>query len=144
MKLSKADKLKIYELKKSGKTVIELSHQFQVNETIIKYLIRLLDVRGVGILDKTGHRHYSTELKLEMIKQVLEYGCSEWQTAIDYGLPGRSSLSKWITEYKKNGYTIVEETKGRVKLMTKTVKQPRTEIEKLQEENLKLKAEVAV
>lgn len=144
MKLCKEDKLVIYDLVKSGKPYTQVSREFQVHKTVVQYLVRLLDVHGTSILEKKGKDYYPPKLKQEMINQVLIHGYSEWETAIRYGLPSKSQLSKWIVQYKKNGYTVVEKTRGRPKLMTKTTRKAKTDLEKLQEENLRLRAEVAV
>ena len=134
MKLSYEDKVQIYELRKQGYSLEKLSNKFGINNSNLRYMIKWID------------RYYSPELKQEMINKVLHEGWTKDRVSLEYGLPSRTILLNWLAQYRKNEYTIVEKTRGRVPKMghkRKKTWEEMTELERLQEENERLRTEVA-
>lgn len=70
-KLTRKERLEIYQKRKSGETITSLSIKYDINKAKIRYLVRLIDKHGEDILRKNRNRYYSSELKLEIINKVL-------------------------------------------------------------------------
>ena len=146
-KLTREDKIKIYERRKNGETIPSLAKAFNVQESNIKYLIALIKKHGYNILREDKNRVYSKDFKLQTINRILIDHESINSVAIDIGLTSSGILDNWLSKFKENGYNVVENKKGRKpKSMTKLKKNDKVlseqdKIKQLEEENLYLKAE---
>jgi len=71
MKLTYDDKVQIYELRKQGYSLEKLSNKFGINNSNIRYMIKLIDRYGIEFVKKGKNCYYSPELKQEIIDKVL-------------------------------------------------------------------------
>ncbi len=65
-KLTKEDKIEIYERRLKGETIPALAKTFNITESKIKYFIALIKKHGYNILRNGKNRIYSKEFKLQL------------------------------------------------------------------------------
>ncbi len=121
-KLSKKDKIEIYNRRQQGESILDLAIKFNICESGVEYLVNLIDHHGLQILEKTKNNYYPKEMKERIINEVLIKHNSIQSVSLRYGLPSKSILSNWIKQYKANGGIIVEKRRGRLKSMKKPTK----------------------
>ncbi len=95
-KLSYEDKINIYNERKQGNSVINISNRYDVRKDVIKYLIRLIDKHGYDILRTSKNRIFTKEEKERIINRVLISNESACSVAIDEGLLSQGMLQNWI------------------------------------------------
>ncbi|QYR67230.1 IS3 family transposase [Fusobacterium animalis] len=146
-KLTREEKIEIFERRKMGETISSLAKAFNIRESNIKYLIALIKKHGYNILREDKNRVYSKDFKLQAINRILINHESINSVAIDIGLTSSGILDNWLSKFKENGYNVVEKKKGRKpKSMTKLKKNDKElsekeKIKKLEDEIIYLKAE---
>ena len=147
-KLTRKDKIEIYERSKNGETVVSLAKSFNVNKIIIHYLIKLIRKHGYDVLGNGKNRLYSKDFKLQTINRIIVNHESINSVAIDVGLASSSILHNWLSKFKENGYNILEKPKGRPSKMKKNNKnienKELSKVEQLEKELEYLRAENAV
>ena len=145
-KLTYEDKINIYQERKQGKTLDDISKKYGVRKDLIKYLIRLIDKHGYNVLRTNKNKYYFPYQKEQIINRVLIGGESATSVAVDEGLLSNGILFNWIKHYKENCYNIVERKRGR-STVSKVAKKKENEtkdekIKRLEQENEYLKAEL--
>ena len=103
-KLTRKDKIKIFKRKQNEKSYKELSTNFGIRISNIKYLIALIKIHGFDILRKNKNRIYSKKFKQYVIDRILLNYESIHSVALDIGLISAKILSNWVSKYKKYWY----------------------------------------
>ena len=112
MKLSYEDKVQIYELRKQGYSLEKLSNKFGINNSNLRYMIKLIDRYGIEFVKKGKNRYYSPHLKQEIINKVLHEGWTKDRVSLEYGLPSRTILLNWLAQCKKTGILLLRKQEG--------------------------------
>ena len=100
-KLTREEKIKIFERRKMGETISSLAKDFNIHESNIKYLIALIKKHGYNVLREDKNRVYSKEFKLQAINRILINHESINSVAIDIGLTSSGILDNWLSKFKK-------------------------------------------
>lgn len=91
-KLSKQDKIDIYNnWKHYHKSLSQLGREYGVRPNNLYYLIRLIDLHGLEILNKS-YSSYSVEFKKTAIKRILINDEPANQVSLDLGLPSSGMI----------------------------------------------------
>ena len=106
MKFTFEDKVQIYNERKSGFTLSQLHFRWNITRFKIEYIMRLVDRHGIDILRHSSH-DYSIQFKEAAIYRVFILHESIKSVSIDIGLSTDSILTRWIKEYKENGYNVI-------------------------------------
>ena len=112
-KFTNEQRIEIYNKRKAGVSFSQLELEYGINRIHGRYLVRLIDRHGPGILRQGRNKHYSKEYKEKAINRVLIDGESSHSVAIDIGLTSLGILNSWIKSYIENGYNVVEGKRGR-------------------------------
>ena len=112
MKFTFEDKVQIYNERKLGFSLSQLHFKWNIAQSKIEYIVRLVDRHGIDIL-RHIHHDYSAEFKEAAIYRVFILHESIKSVSIDLGLSTDSILTRWIKEYKENGYNVVIRKRGR-------------------------------
>lgn len=105
-KLTRKDKIEIYERWKKGETISSLTKSFGIRESNIRYLISLIKKHGYDILRKDKNRTYSKDFKLQIINRILIRNEPINYVALDIGLLSTGILYNWLSKFKENGYNV--------------------------------------
>lgn len=145
-KLTREQKIEIYEKRKSGQTISALAAEYRIRKDLVQYLVRLIAKHGTEILREDKNRYYSPEFKLEVINRILIDRESTKAVSIELGLSSNGMIRNWIKKYQENGYNVIERKRGRPSMTKSKTKQTKPltveeELEELKKKNQYLEAE---
>ncbi len=143
MLITKETKLKIVKMHlEEGVTLRELSEQFHIHPSNIKYYVDLYKKHGEDIFVNEGKpRVYSREYKLKAIKRYINGDESIRKIAVDLGLTDHTVLKDWINKYKKDGESAIQTTTGRKNYLLHEDRQDKIASDELKERIKYLEAE---
>lgn len=115
MLITRETKLKIVKMHLvEGVTLRELSEQFHIHTSNIKYYVDLYRVHGESVFVNDGKlRTYTRDYKLKAIKRYMLGNESLRKIAVDLGLTDYTILKDWVNKYKKSGEDAIQTTSGR-------------------------------
>lgn len=145
-KHSLSEKLEVIKDYQLGYGSITISHNRKIANSLVKRWIRVYQAQGIKGFDKQSRGIISADIKQQAVKEIIEKGLSFETVALKYHV-SISAVYSWFQRVKKHGYSSLLTIKqGRpTKFMGRPKKkEPETELEKLQEELLYLRAENAL
>lgn len=94
-------------------------------------------------LEQQPHCRPTVKLKEEVVRLILEKGIPLAHVRIEYRI-GKTALQRWVSTVHKYGYEALMPSKHQGSMGRPKKKEPQTELERLQAENLRLKVENAL
>ena len=143
MLVTKETKLKIVKMHlEEGVTLMELSEQFHIHTSNIKYYIDLFRRHGESAFLNDGNlRTYTREYKLKAIKRYMTGRESLRKIAVDLALTDYTVLRDWVNKYKKYGESAIQTTSGRKNYLLHEERQDKIASDELKERIKYLEAE---
>lgn len=141
-----SEKLEVINDYQLGYGCISISHKRKIANSLVKRWIRVYQAQGLKGFDKQARKTIPADIKQQAIKAIFEKGLSFETVALKYHV-SISAVYSWFQRVQKHGYSSLLTIKqGRpAKIMGRPKKKgPETELEKLQEELLYLRAENAL
>lgn len=140
------ERLKIVSRLQSGESVRAICREFNLDASEVRHWYLRYEKYGEKGLRRKKYRRRSLEEKLVVVGEIMEKGLSLQETCLRHDLC-RTTVKTWCRKHRMGislepcrlGRPPKKHTMARPKK-----KEPQTELEKLQEENLRLRAENAL
>lgn len=93
----------VLEYLKGDCTCAAIARKNNVDENTIRIWAERYREQGIAALEPKNHcAHYSSELKIKCVKEVIECGKSARQVAIEYNISAKSCIERWVKMYNAN------------------------------------------
>lgn len=148
MKNGYLERMEIVGRVKSGEGISEVSRTYHVHKRYVLAWVRLYDRYGLEGIKKGGNCCVTSEEKEAIVRLILEKGVPLSHVSIEKRV-SVETVKHWIRKVREHGYASLREKKKRGRPSRKAMgrpkkKEPQTEVERLQVENLRLRAENAL
>lgn len=141
------EKLNIVSQVRKGMPILRISRECHIREGMILEWVRKYDLYGESGLLKQPNFKSTPDFKEEIVRLVIEKKVTLNQVVLEHGL-SKTALERWVRSVRIEGYAVLYQQKkpGRPpKGMGRSKKlEPETTLEKLQAENIRLRAEIAL
>jgi len=144
MKFTYKQKLRFCELKKNGMSYKNIARLFNMQKSEVEYIWHLYERHGKDVL-KHNYTHWTKSQKEYAVRRVIN-GESINSVSLDMAISNEGTLARWVKEYKENGYTIVERSRGRPPMNKSSTNKKENlakeeYLKQLEKENLELRIE---
>lgn len=126
---------------KNGKSLSQISEEYEYDVSSIKYIVSLYKKCGEKFFRNKERRKYQRDTKLLAIGRVLA-GESIRSVALDFELIDPAVLGDWVKMYRTKGESAIKDTYSRGNYLTKDERAKKIVDKALLEENERLKAEI--
>ena len=127
---------------------VNTAKKFGISGSTVERLVAQFKTTGIeGLIHKNGT--YSGNFKLHVLEYQKQNNLSDKETAVYFKIPNKGTIYVWRKKYLTGGYELLcRDGRGNPKNMatkkTKKNTEPKTELEKLREENQWLRMENAI
>ena len=127
---------------------VNTAKKFGISGSTVERLVAQFKTTGIeGLIHKNGT--YSGNFKLHVLEYQKQNNLSDIETAVYFKIPNWGTICTWRKKYLTGGFELLcQDRRGNPKNMatkkTKKNTEPKTELEKLREENQWLRMENAI
>jgi transposase len=144
MKYSKEEKLQIVLEVLRGCGLKPLCRKLHLDRHEVRYWVNLYRLYGEdGLQESSKSKSFSDEEKEKIVLEYLQENVTLLELSLRHGCH-RKRILAWVKKYRAGGFVNTFKSTPQTPMARPKKKEPKTELERLQEENLLLRAENAL